>query len=308
LFLFAGAAWMIAFVFRNLHSLREGCHYLWHLCTWNPVSGQRIQPDGAFGMCYQLAACTNAQRCQLIRADLQALGLLVEQVPVPGEMLPNLFVRLGPDGPLLLLVAHYDKSRETPAYQAASDNTAAVVVLLAALHSLVAGGTAINQPIGVLFTSAEERGLLGAKAFVEHAQQQQIAIAAALNFDMLGRERLAIRPSALPGFYFELPLIGWFVYDGRHIRRGNAYPQPDTHLVAQIKRVANDLVVYQRFTAASDSNVFQDASIPTVSISSADMFYLDTIWERDSDRIELLDQRNLERARQMICQLVRYDD
>jgi hypothetical protein len=142
-------------------------------------------------------------------------------------------------------------------------------------------------------------------AFVEHAQQQQIAIAAAINFDMLGRERLAIRPSALPGFYVELPLIGWFAYDGRHIRRGNAYPQPDARLVAQIKRMAGDeLVIYRRFTAASDSNVFQDASIPTVSISSADMFYLDTIWERDSDRIELLDQRHLERARQMICQLV----
>jgi Zn-dependent M28 family amino/carboxypeptidase len=256
-------------------------------------------------MCYQMAACTNAQRCQLIMADLQSVGLLVEQMPVPGEMLPNLFVRLGPDGPLLLLIAHYDKSRETPTYQAASDNTAAVVVLLAALHSLVAGGTAIKQPIGVLFTSAEERGLLGAMAFVEHAQQQQIAIAAAFNFDMLGRERLAIRPSALPGFYVELPLFGWFAYDGRHIRRGNAYPQPDAHLVAQIKRVTgDDLVIYRRFTAASDSNVFQDFGIPTVSISSADMFYLDTIWERDSDRIELLDQRHLERAHQMICQLV----
>jgi len=296
---------MIVFILRNRQSLGEGIQYLRYLRNWQPERVQPIQRAGAFGMCYELAVSTNAERCHMITSDLQALGLIVEQLAVPGEVLPNLFVRLGPDKPLTLLIAHYDKSRETPAYQAASDNTAAVVVLLAALHSIIQSGSVITQPIGILFTSAEERGLLGANAFVEHARTHQIAIAAAVNFDMLGRERLAIRPSALPGFYFELPLIGWFAYDGRAIRRGSAYSQPDAQLVQQIKRIiGSDLVVYQRFTASSDSNVFQDARIPTVSISSADMFYLDTIWERDSDRVELLDQRHLKLAHQLIYRLI----
>ncbi|MDZ4720255.1 MAG: hypothetical protein SH847_17515, partial [Roseiflexaceae bacterium] len=132
---------MIVFILRNRQSLGEGIQYLRYLRNWQPERVQPIQRAGAFGMCYELAVSTNAERCHMITSDLQALGLIVEQLAVPGEALPNLFVRLGPDKPLTLLIAHYDKSRETPAYQAASDNTAAVVVLLAALHSIIQSGS-----------------------------------------------------------------------------------------------------------------------------------------------------------------------
>ncbi len=41
---------------------------------------------------------------------------------------------------------------------------------------------------------------------------------------MLGRDRIATRPSALPGFYFWLAVVGEVVYDDRRIRRGTSYP------------------------------------------------------------------------------------
>jgi hypothetical protein len=118
---------------------------------------------------------------------------------------------------------------------------------------------------------------------------------------MLGRNRIATRPSALPGFYFWLPVVGEIVFDGRRIRRGTPYPVPDSGLVHRFKLLMNkDIVVYRRFTAYSDSNAFQAAGLPTVSLSSDNMYYLDLVWERDADRVEWLDERNLELARRLI--------
>jgi Iap family predicted aminopeptidase len=64
-----------------------------------------------------------------------------------------------------------------------------------------------------------------------------------------------------------------------------------------------NLVEYQRFTACSDSNIYQEAGMQTVSISSDNMAYLDRIWERDTDRIELLDEANLQLAADLIVTL-----
>ncbi len=293
------AIWLIALIMRNGLSLMEGFRYLIALRHWRPKAGERVQRAGPFASCYDLVRLNNLGRYQYILAQLQSLDLPYEEVPIPGEPLPNIFIRIGSSGPCTLLIAHYDLARETSSYQGASDNTAAVAVLLAALRDFSA-----NKPqcaLGILFSAAEEHGLLGSQAFLDYAQTQQLAIQAAINFDMLGRDRLAIRPSALPGFYFEIPLVGMLAYDGRHFQRAQAYQQPDTSLVQDLKALAgNNLIVYQRFTARSDSNIFQEAGIPTVAISSSNMFYLDHVWERDADRVELLDEHNLELARSLI--------
>lgn len=283
----------------NRASISEGLAYLQQLRHWQPAAVQPLAADGRFAACRELVQLTNTERCRYVAATLTAAGLQVEPIAIPGEEAPNLLVRLGPPGPLTLFVAHYDKSRETPDYQGASDNTAAVSVLLAAAQTLVRQPP--DQPTGLLFTAAEERGLRGATAFIAWAAANRQAIRAAINFDMLGRDRLAIRPSALPGFYVALPGGAMLVYDGRRIRWGAAYPQPAAALVQQLQALAPaDLVVYSRFTAHSDSNVFQAAAIPTVAISSSNIYYLDRVWERAADRVELLDERNLERAYQLV--------
>jgi hypothetical protein len=287
----------------NRRSLREGLRYLFDLWRWQPTPIHPLEPNGPFAICYDLVGKPNAERAQIITTTLQQQGLRVTPIPVPGEALPNLFVRLGGPGPLRLFVAHYDLSRETPSYQGACDNTAAVAALLAATSNLAANPPI--RPIGVLFTSAEERGMLGAQAYVAWAQHTKQKIEAAINFDMIGRGHLASRPSALPGIYCWLPLVGELAFDGRTFRRGQPYPQPHPSLLRMIRRAAPGLVEYRRFTARSDSNIFQDAGIPTIAISSSDMAYLDRVWERDSDRIELLDQTNLERARALILALSR---
>ncbi|GAB4121901.1 MAG: hypothetical protein Fur005_13370 [Roseiflexaceae bacterium] len=293
----AVAAWVGAFLWRNWSGLIEAAAYGRDLLYWQPERVRRVERHGPFGILYDLVEATNIQRCSLIQHELAKAGVAVQSQPVPGADHPNLLVRYGPQGPLTLFVAHYDKSRETPTYQAACDNSAAVAVLLALVQYLAADPVRARRPIGVLFSAAEERGLLGSQAFLAHAQATGIAIAEVINCDMLGRDRIAIRPSARSGVMIDLPLFGWVVYDGRQIQHAEPYSQPDAALVARLQHLAGrDLVVYRRFTATSDSNIYQAAGIPTVALSSSNMAYLDRIWERDSDRIELLDQAHLERA------------
>jgi hypothetical protein len=290
---------VVTLLLGNRRSLAEGLRYLRDMLTWRPEAVQPLAPNGPFGVCYQLVRGDNATRYRVVSETLQEIGLTPLAIPVPDEPLPNLLVRFDQGGPYTLFVAHYDKSRVTPSYQGASDNTAAVSVLLAAAWDLVIQPPA--RSVALLFTAAEERGLKGAHAFLAWAQANDVPIAEVMNLDMLGRNRIATRPSALPGFYFWLPLIGEIVFDGRRLRRGTPYPQPDQQMVCRFKDLmGKDLVVYQRFTAYSDSNAFQAAGLPTVSLSSDNMYYLDVVWERDADRVEWLDERNLELARRLI--------
>jgi len=295
----ACALLVIVVIGGNRRSLIEGLRYLRQMMAWQPEAVQGIASDGADGVCYDLVRGTNAERCAIIVRALRDLGLEPIEIPVPDDPLPNVLVCFGPPGLATLYIAHYDKSRETPTYQGASDNTAAVSVLLATARDFVKQPP--SRPVALLFTAAEEHALKGATAFLTWARASAFGIAAVINFDMLGRGRLAVRPSALPGFYFWLPIVGDLVFDGRRLRRGTAYPHPDPELVHRLTACLGDeLVEYRRFTAYSDSNVFQTAGLPTVSISSDNMYYLDVVWDRDADRVEWVDERNLELARQLL--------
>jgi hypothetical protein len=293
---------LVMVVAGNWRSLREGVRYLWQMLTWRPSAIRPIAPDGPFGSCYDLVRGDNVARYQIITDTLRTIELDWEEIPVPQEAIPDLFVRFGPDGPATLFVAHYDKSRETQTYQGAADNTAAVSVLLAAAHDLAT--RLPTRPVAFLFSAAEERGLKGAQAFLDWSRHVNLVVAEVINLDMLGRDLLALRPSALPGFYFWLPLIGPLVHDGRRLRRGASYPLPDRALAQRLTALmGRDLVVYQRFTVYSDSNAFQSHSLPTVSVSCSNMYYQDLVWERDTDRVELLDERNLVLAHQLVTKL-----
>jgi Zn-dependent M28 family amino/carboxypeptidase len=287
----------------NVHTLAEGARYLAQWLAWDPKAGQRITPDGAFGLTHRLVEQDNAGRAQTIVARLRALGLEPVLIPVPGQPLPNILVTLGGDGPYTLLLAHYDKSREDGAYQGASDNTAAVAVLLAAAKRLAPRSDI--RPTALLWTVAEEQGMLGARAFVAWAPVHGVEIAEAVNLDMLGRGKLAARPSGWPGLYAYLPGVGHLVYDGRSLARAQPYAPPDAALARRARAAADgELVVYRRFAAHVDALPLEEVGIPTLTLSSADMYYLDLVWERDSDRIELLDERHLESAAALLVRLV----
>jgi len=288
----------------NIHSLREGTLYLRQALCWKPHDVQPIQPQGPFGICYELVGESNAERHQTILDTLDQMGLGATRIPIRGHPLPSIFVPLSPQGPCTLLVAHYDKSRETPTYQGALDNTGSVALLISCLAELIQNPP--TGPTAVLFSAYEEIGSVGARAFLPWARHNGVEISEVINLDMVGRESVAARPSAWPGFYFWLPMAGHLCYDGIEIAPAPNYAQPDRQLLSGLEAsFGPDLVRWRRVTACGDGNVFQEAGYPTVTLSSSNAFYLLLVWERDSDRIELLDEPALARARDGLLQYLR---
>lgn len=285
---------LAALIFPNLRTLYEGILYYVRYAVI-PDSAKPISRDGRYASLYDLVQMRNLERLQYLRTRLQAAHITVEEIPIPNSNLPNLFIRFNATGPYTLFSAHYDKLHDDANYQGASDNTAAVSVLLASVQDLARRGNADNRAF--LFTGEEERGLRGSAAFIEYARANQIPIRENVNFDNLGRGWLAVRPSAsVPGIIFTLPFFGDWSYDGREFRASPPYPLAPATLTQALLRLQPDLVVLERFTAVSDSNVFQANGVPTVAISGDDIRFLDETWHTYADRVELLDERNLDRA------------
>ncbi|MFH1086290.1 MAG: M20/M25/M40 family metallo-hydrolase [Chloroflexota bacterium] len=296
--LLAACVWLVLAV-PNGYSLREGLLYLGQWSAWRPAAVRPVSPDGPFGACYALAAQDNAGRHAFLLSELCAAGLAPIEVPVPEGGPPNLLVPLSPRGPYTLFVAHYDKDPDAPAFEAASDNTAAVAVLLAAARALAHEPP--TRPVALLFAAAEERGLLGSRAFLAWAQATDWPIAEVINLDMLGRGRVALRPAGDAGLHFWLPGPGRLVYDGRGVGRATAYLPPDPRLKAELRGLmGRDLTVWRRVVANTDAVVFQAAGLPTVTLSSSDVYYMHLVWSRDADRVALLDEAHLALALDLV--------
>jgi hypothetical protein len=134
----------------------------------------------------------------------------------------------------VLVTAHYDSRELAPG---AGDDGSGVVAILEAIRALQAGGPVRNDVI-VLFTDAEELGLLGARAFVEeHPWLADVSLV--LSFEMRG--------AGGPSIMFETnEQNGWVVralaeFDPRPFANSLAYE------------------VYERLPNDTDFTVFKEA-------------------------------------------------
>ena len=291
------------FVLSDLRSLSEGIiYYVIPAITYSPTPVQPISRTGRFASLYDLVQLSNLERRDYIVKHLDSPSISVIQIQIPNSQTTDVFARFNSTGPYTIFCAHYDKYHDDANFQGASDNTSSVSVLLAAAQSLASRGDVGNYAF--LFTGEEETGLRGAAAFVDYARANHTLIREIVDFDSLGRDALAIRPSAdQPGFFFELPFGVSIAFDGSAFQRGRVYPLANAHLTQTLLRAQPDLVVLQQFTALSDSNVFQANGIDTVAISSSNMYYLQLAWDTYADRVELVDERNLEKAYALIIGL-----
>ena len=290
----------------NWRSLSDGLAYLGDLVQYHPTPGVPVAPRGRYAALYDLVQLDNAGREVYLEQWLGQHGLTPHRLPIPDSRQGNWLLRLGPDGPATLFVAHWDKVSERPTYQGASDNTSGVVVLLAAAATLAR--QPVTHPLAFLWTGEEERGSLGARSFVAWARDTGFAVREVYNFDMLGRGRLVARPvSARPGFVFTLPLRGLVVYDGRTLRPTEAHAPVEEAVARRLRAAQPDLRVARMMTALGDTNVFNAADWPGAMLSAANLHYLNLVWHNDGDRVDLLDERNLDLAYHLILTLAGSD-
>lgn len=294
---------VLVLIASNTRALYEGVFfYLRDVLTYDARAVVSVSPAGRYASLYDLVALNNAERLAYLQRWLDARALNVTAIPIPNSSQRNLFVHFDSSTPYIIFAAHYDKLYDDAAYHGASDNTAAVSVLLAAIEALLQRGDAGARAF--LFTGEEETGLRGAYAFIEYARAHALPIRAIIVLDNLGRGELAVRPSAEQvGWVFTLPLVGDWAYDGRALVPSSAYAPVNARVVRDLVRAYPNLVVYERFTARGDSNTFLSEGLDSVLVSGDNLYYLQLTWHTYADRIELLDERNLDRALELILKV-----
>ena len=145
----------------------------------------------------------------------------------------------------VLLVAHYDS---VPVAAGAADDGGGVVTLLETARALVAGPRPRNDVV-FLFTDGEERGLLGARAFLRE-DPWAYGVGVALNFDSPGSSSPVLMYETSPG-------------NGRLVRE----------LVAGAPRPYTSSLMYEvsrRLPIQSDFRPFVAAGVPGLSFGALD--------------------------------------
>lgn len=100
---------------------------------------------------------------------------------------------------LVVLGAHYDHLgvKEGQTYFGADDNASGTALVLGVARALSARRGALARPVLVAFFGAEEKGMLGSRAFINEGPIPRQALFAMINVDMVGRP-LTDQPLLLP--------------------------------------------------------------------------------------------------------------
>lgn len=233
------------------------------------LASEEVDTLAAYVTDKSIAGVIGPRRWARLKADAQAsdfspielnLAVAIEATAERQEFTSHNLVGMVPGSTpgsgAVLLLAHWDHLGECGPPEAqdricngAVDNASGLAVMLELARRLKAGPP-LDRDIYVLATTAEEAGLLGARAFVKAPPLPLTSIVAAFNFDMLA---LAPAGSAV-GF----------------IGRGQG--PLDAAILAEIARsgrVEGDQALAESFVRRQDGWVFQQQGLPTVLLSSS---------------------------------------
>ncbi|WP_437964769.1 M20/M25/M40 family metallo-hydrolase [Sorangium sp. So ce260] len=215
------------------------------------------------------------------QAEVQSTSVLSRQwgLPYDAAHVENIVARLpGADSTrAVALVAHYDS---VPGSPGAADDGSGVAALLETLRALKSGPPLRNDVL-LLFTDAEEGGVLGGKAFMdEHPRRGEVGIA--LNFDARGAGGVVAMFETGPGD--ALPV--------RELARAAPFP------------IASSLFpeVARRLGHGTDFSVFRRAGIPGLNFAFSDDA---AHYHTPSDTVSNLDLRSVQHAGDYALSLAR---
>jgi hypothetical protein len=210
--------------------------------------------------------------------ELRSLGVEVEiqETPIVKNILAR--VRGTSNSQAILLMAHYDSVAVSPG---ASDDGAAVAVILETLRAITAGAPLRNDLI-CLFSDGEELGLLGAKAFVyQHRWAKDVRFL--LNFDARG--------SSGPVLMFQTGIQnGWVIR-----QFAKTAPAP----------TANSLMpeIYALLPNDTDFTIFKEEGYAGLNFAHLSGY---SFYHTKFDRVENLDRQSLDHQGSYALTLARH--
>jgi hypothetical protein len=188
--------------------------------------------------------------------------------PAPAARVRNIVARIAgtSNSRALMLAAHYDS---VPTAPGASDDGSGVATLIETMRALKTGPPLKNDLI-LVFSDAEELGLIGARAFADtHPWMKDVGLV--LNFEARG--------AGGPSLMFETSDGNGALVSGL----ADAAPHP----------VANSLMyaVYKRLPNDTDMTVYKRAGAAGLNFAYADRI---TSYHTMLDSIEVMDERSLQ--------------
>lgn len=219
-----------------------------------------------------------------VRAEIQEATVVPTQSragwPAPAARVRNIVARVAgtSNSRALMLAAHYDS---VPTAPGASDDAAGVATLIETVRALKSGPPLKNDLI-LVFSDAEELGLMGARAFADaHPWMKDVGLV--LNFEARG--------AGGPSMMFETS-------DGNGaLVSGMASAAPHT--------VANSLMyaVYKRLPNDTDMTVYKLAGAAGLNFAYADRI---TSYHTMLDSADVMDERSLQHHGSYAVSLARH--
>jgi len=243
---------------------------------------------------HPVGTAAHARACAYIVSQLQALGLdphiqaatvvdpisaVNPQWSVAGDV-QNVVARLSGTGgsKAILLVSHYDSVATA---LGASDDSSGVATLLETARALKAGPPLKNDVL-LLFSDAEEVGLLGARGFAQaHSWAKEVGLA--LNFDTGGDAGVVYTYETSPGNAALIP------------EYARAVPYP----------VASSMMyeIYQTLPNDSDFTALKQAGMPGFNFAHIGGKYR---YHTMMDNLDNLDRRSLQHQGSYALSLTRH--
>jgi hypothetical protein len=219
-----------------------------------------------------------------VRAEIQEASVVPTQAragwPAPAARVRNIVARVAgtSNSRALMLAAHYDS---VPTGPGASDDGSGVATLIETMRALKSGPPLRNDLI-LVFSDAEELGLVGARAFADaHPWMKDVSLV--LNFEARG--------AGGPSLMFETS-------DGNGaLINGMAEAAPHT--------IANSLMyaVYKRLPNDTDMTVYKRAGAAGLNFAYADRI---TSYHTMLDSPDVLDERSLQHHGSYAVSLARH--
>ena len=241
---------------------------------------------------HPMGSLANAAVRDYLVSELRGLGVAPQvqrataaYYPVPGLLqagtAENVLARLpgtDPSGKAFLLAAHYDSVPTSPG---ATDNGSGVATALETLRALKAA-TPLRNDVIFLFSDGEERGLIGARAFVDgHPWARDVGVV--LNLDTRGNTGPALMLATNDEG-------GWVVEE---FAKATPYPMTTSDSVAFFKRSGGN----------SDLSVFLDAGWAGLQVTTTGGI---SHYHGPLDNVAELDERSLQHLGSYALALTRH--
>ncbi|WP_303924767.1 M20/M25/M40 family metallo-hydrolase [Draconibacterium sediminis] len=321
--------WIITFSVINGSALKDIAAFGINSINYEQKSNDTISHNGNYKVLYDLAELngeeqfgildfmnvpndsisklnTNNKRMFYLMNYLDSIGVTYSSMSVPYKNVTNptsnIFIKQGTKNEFVLITAHYDiLFQNFRQYEGALDNSGSVAVLLNVIQKVKSDLK--DKNVAFLFTTEEEKGVIGARRFVEYAKKQNYKITKVICLDGVGRGNLAVMHNSKSGYglVFRDLFFNWKLFTGSRFVNTPEFSEIDKTVIDFKKYNIKPL---KSLVSSTDTRVFEAERIPSVHLTSDDIPHFLNVVHKFSDRIDGLHYNSLKQCEDVLCDFI----